>query len=273
MAEDKIRKLADEYFDYYDKDNAKTQKIIEELNRELKSDLTKQDKQSLYSQAFFDRNPNYSPQTFQETLTNYHEKINYLYYELGLRGKLLDVGCGVGQLLHLAESFGYETSGIDVSPHAIERCRQILKTKELYVVDIENERFPFEDASLDVVTHIGVLEHLKDYRFGFEEIARILKPGGILMVYSINGGWFGRKLNSEVETSKVNPWHLSLPTMRTMKKLFKERYETVDARSYGGVIEQVLWLRHLNETIRRILTKAYLWLHLGVGLRFILRRR
>lgn len=92
--------------------------------------------------------------------------------------KILDVGCGTGLLLSELQAFGL-AEGIDMSPRAIEYCKQ----RGLKVaLQGDATALPYPDASFDAVTILDVLEHIKDDRATCTEILRVLKPGGIVIV-------------------------------------------------------------------------------------------
>jgi SAM-dependent methyltransferase len=95
------------------------------------------------------------------------------------RPHILDVGCGTGANLELLSEFG-EAEGVDVSPQAIEFCRlRGLKKVHLGAA----ERLPNTDASFDLVTALDVVEHLDDDVGGLQEMRRVLRPDGRLLLF------------------------------------------------------------------------------------------
>ena len=87
--------------------------------------------------------------------------------------RLLDVGCGwEAKLLKAVEPHVAQGVGIDFKAPRIDTPR--IKTLTATLTD----RLPFPDRSFDVVTLLAVLEHLSSPRAMVEEIARVLKPGG-----------------------------------------------------------------------------------------------
>lgn len=91
--------------------------------------------------------------------------------------RLLDVGCGwEARLLRAVEPYVREAVGIDFKAPEIDHPR--LRTLAMTLED----RLPFADASFDVVTLLAVLEHLSQPRRMVEEIARVLRPGGEVLV-------------------------------------------------------------------------------------------
>lgn len=89
-----------------------------------------------------------------------------------------DMGCGTGRNLMLLQEFGWAV-GTDLSPPALKWCRQ-RGLRELVAAEIT--RLPFADGSLDLVTASEVLEHIQDDAAAAAELARIIRPGGLLLV-------------------------------------------------------------------------------------------
>lgn len=94
-------------------------------------------------------------------------------------GRVLDVGCGTGALLDEMSRNAGEVWGLDISPEALAFCRQRGHTR---LVQGDAAHLPFRGADFDVVTAIGVIEHLDDDEAFLRELARVLKPGGVLVL-------------------------------------------------------------------------------------------
>ncbi|OFW56846.1 MAG: hypothetical protein A2V52_00710 [Actinobacteria bacterium RBG_19FT_COMBO_54_7] len=116
-----------------------------------------------------------------------------------LSGKrVLDVGCGRGELTCAAASYGAQAVGVDYSAAAIELSQQrllvlpekIRKKVEFFRVDAKDISFP--DASFDVIFMIDVYEHLHDYEI--QEVLRktkgFLRDGGVLIIHTGPNTWF-----------------------------------------------------------------------------------
>ncbi len=95
--------------------------------------------------------------------------------------KILDVGCSGGILLESLKHQGYtNTYGIDISEKAIDVC----KNRGLDNVLVSpGEVTNFSDNKFDVIIASDILEHIEDDNKALSEWYRILKPGGILLVF------------------------------------------------------------------------------------------
>ncbi len=93
--------------------------------------------------------------------------------------KILDVGCGTGANLEMLAEFG-DSAGVDISSEALSFCveRGLKKVKQGAA-----EALPFDDGSFDLVTGLDVVEHLDDDLAGLKEMRRVLRPGGLALVF------------------------------------------------------------------------------------------
>jgi 2-polyprenyl-3-methyl-5-hydroxy-6-metoxy-1,4-benzoquinol methylase len=97
-------------------------------------------------------------------------------------GKLLDVGCSIGHFLDLARKSGFEVEGMELEPKAIEYARRHYNVL-IHEKKLEDARFPSE--SYDVVSLLGLIEHLPQPREFMREVYRITKPGGALILSGV----------------------------------------------------------------------------------------
>lgn len=104
-------------------------------------------------------------------------------------GRLLDVGCGFGYLLEVARGRGWDVAGVDINGAAI----RALADKDIPAF---HGRFPdsqFAPASFDVVTMLNLIEHLLDPAEAVQEAARVLRPGGLLVIETPSEDGFMRR--------------------------------------------------------------------------------
>lgn len=108
-----------------------------------------------------------------------------------LRNKrVLDLGCGSGDLILALASAGSRVTGVDVSAGMVEVARQRLNLfvpgAEAEFVVAPAESLPVQDASIDVIVGRFILHHL-DIPEAARECARVLAPGGVA-VFAENSG-------------------------------------------------------------------------------------
>jgi SAM-dependent methyltransferase len=98
----------------------------------------------------------------------------YPFLKRHLPGRVLDVGCGIGDFLKSCP----RAIGTDINPLTVQWCRG----HGLNVTLMEADRLPFDDASFDGVVLDNVLEHLSEPKPLLTEIRRVLRPGGVCVV-------------------------------------------------------------------------------------------
>ncbi len=122
----------------------------------------------------------------------------YLYQKWGVelnnKVKVLEAGCGEGSLIvELVKSFNVQGHALDFSPQAIKR------TEELAIENSVNVRCeeanilatPYKDNTFDVIISNGVIEHFTNPKEPTQEMFRILKPGGKLLLMVPNTYSYG----------------------------------------------------------------------------------
>jgi ubiquinone/menaquinone biosynthesis C-methylase UbiE len=115
--------------------------------------------------------------------------------------RVLDVGCGTGYLLRaLAGSYpgAQELAGIDAAPNMIRAARRLSGDSRLTFVTGVAEHLPYADASMDLVVSITSFDHWSDQGVGLAECARVLRPGGHLVL----GDQFSRWLLPTLAVSR-----------------------------------------------------------------------
>lgn len=105
-------------------------------------------------------------------------------------GRVLDVGCGDGRLLASFASRGWEAVGIDPSDTAVNAVRR--RGLEVHQGTLADH--PWEPGSFRVVLFQHALEHIPDPMASLGEAARLLEPGGVLVVAVPNWGSWQRRL-------------------------------------------------------------------------------
>lgn len=101
----------------------------------------------------------------------------------------LDAGCGDGRHLAALARSGHRPNrlaGIDISERILETARAAAAPLEPQLERANLEALPFEDAAFDLVLCTQVIEHLLDPPAGVRELARVLRPDGVLVLTTDN---------------------------------------------------------------------------------------
>jgi SAM-dependent methyltransferase len=88
--------------------------------------------------------------------------------------QVLDVGCGDGFLVKVFDDYGHIAEGIDLRDWRNDKAK---KTR-FRSLDVDRDKFPYKDNTFNLVTSFNAFEHFKNPKSVFDEIIRILKPGG-----------------------------------------------------------------------------------------------
>lgn len=104
-------------------------------------------------------------------------------------GRLLDFGCGRGGLVAAALEQGFEAFGVDVA--AWNLWTEGIAAPGRIALIPPDDRLPFRDASFDIVTSNVVFEHLAHPAPALAELARVLRPDGLLLtLFPAREMWF-----------------------------------------------------------------------------------
>lgn len=104
-----------------------------------------------------------------------------------LKGRIIEVGCGSGEFLRIIKENTNECKihGFDFSESAVERCKKIIPEGEFQKGDIYSMQY--QDNLFDVVLCLEVLEHLEKPKIALNELKRICKKGGKIIITIPNG--------------------------------------------------------------------------------------
>jgi SAM-dependent methyltransferase len=131
--------------------------------------------------------------------------------------RLLDIGCGAGTLLEAARDHGWNAQGLDVSSHAAKHVRDL--GFEVFEGELSTAEFP--TAHFDVVTAAELLEHVFDPRRVVQEVARILRPGGMFWLTTPHARGLSARVLGLQWQCIWPPEHLQLFSISGLKALLR----------------------------------------------------
>lgn len=139
------------------------------------------------TRAYYDEfSKRYEEQRRPNHADGYHALVDDLEVELceryGRNNDVLECGCGTGLILERIAGFARRASGIDLSPGMLS----VAKARGLDVREGSVTALPFEDATFDVTCSFKVLAHVPDIGKALREMARVTKPGGVILAEFYN---------------------------------------------------------------------------------------
>jgi SAM-dependent methyltransferase len=200
-------------------------------------------------------------------------------------GCMLENGCGVGMYMqHLAPHVGSIT-GLEYDLDRASEAHQ----HSPRIVNAASEELPFPTASFDAILSHEVLEHVRDDRRSVEEMLRVLKPGGVIVLFVPNLGypyethgiyWRGRyhfgniplvhylptawrrKLTPHVRaytTSGIGRLFIGLPVQVVERRIIFGAYDNIIycSPSLGRILRTIL--QWLEDTPLNVLGLSHLW--------------
>jgi SAM-dependent methyltransferase len=188
-----------------------------------------------------------------------------------LTGRMLENGCGVGMYLqHLTPLVG-SIIGLE---YDLDRAREA-HNHSPHLVNGASEELPFITDSFDVILSHEVLEHVTDDRRSVEEMVRVVKPGGVIVLFVPNLGypyethgiyWHGRYHFGNIALVHYLPsrWrkqltpHVRVYSTMALEKLFnKLPVRIIERKIIFGAYDNIIYR---FPTLGRILRSILQWM-------------
>jgi ubiquinone/menaquinone biosynthesis C-methylase UbiE len=189
------------------------------------------------------------------------------------KGKLVEVGSGLGYLLKFFREDGWDVLGIEPN---VGMCRYAETELGIKVIPTILENAQLADASVDAMTMMHVIEHVPDPLATFKEVYRVLKPGGIFVLETPRYDTWLFKILGKRERSLSCEGHIYFFTTNTLQqmatkagfKVMKADYVgrslTVDRLFYNlGVISKSAFIQRSLKQISRQLNLNKVFLHIN----------
>jgi len=167
-------------------------------------------------------------------------------------GSVLDVGCGDGTMLLAVAQRASKLTGIDSMDQAVELTQAQVPASEVILADVE-EGLPFAAQTFDTVLFCDVIEHLRQPVFSLEELFRVTRPAGQILMSTPNSDSLIRRLKGKAWFGLSDPSHVIFYTMFSLTHLletvgFRIVKQSIEGLT-GSIVDPVLRLTRTGGTI------------------------
>ncbi|MFA6186034.1 MAG: methyltransferase domain-containing protein [Phycisphaerae bacterium] len=176
---------------------------------------------------------------------------------------ILDVGCANGRDLIILFKKGCKCTGIDFSSSMIEEAKKDFLKNNIEGIEVETGDatvLGFPDKTFDKIYASEVLEHIPNYGSAVSELARVLRPGGCLVISTPNRrSWYGFDRYVIWEKLLRKKWRHPYDAWKT----FEELLHTLDSNGFkivsvGGICYLPGFL--ISYHLPKIMKKGLVWL-------------
>jgi SAM-dependent methyltransferase len=152
------------------------------------------------------------------------ELLSSVLSEIKSGAAVLDAGCAPGFTSLALKFLGYKVYSIDFDPDPYSAFLKTMGIDEVFKVDLERDKIPLEDESVDFAVFTEVLEHLHPFYLSWtlSEINRVLKKQGLLFLTTPNIVSIGKRTSCLLGRNPVWKMHVKEYTLKELKQLIAE---------------------------------------------------
>jgi 2-polyprenyl-3-methyl-5-hydroxy-6-metoxy-1,4-benzoquinol methylase len=132
---------------------------------------------------------------------------------------VLDIACGEGYGTNLLSQVAQTVVGVDISEETVQHAQSKYKKSNLAFRAGRADKILAEDSSFDVVVSFETIEHHDKHIEMMQEIKRVLKPQGVLIISSPD------KLNYSIKRKYANPYHVKELFIEEFKGLIQSHFK------------------------------------------------
>ena len=148
-----------------------------------------------------------------ESYTKYFYENFKEHLDLGKGKEVLDIGCGLGVFPSFLSDAGFKVTAVDYVPEMVQVAKKRMRDKPIQFRVADIYALPFPDNSFDYVTCFGVFQNLSEPSNALKEMFRVLKPGGVMAMTTLNAlslHYLLRKKKEIVPTLRYRPSEMRL---------------------------------------------------------------
>ncbi|GAA4398738.1 hypothetical protein GCM10023187_09640 [Nibrella viscosa] len=172
-----------------------------------------------------------------------HQRLLFPYVEAAkmVSGNVLEIGCGWGRGLQLLTQAADHYTGIDKNTDLIASLRQEYPQSTFIQANIPPLQ-GLADNSFDYIVTFQVIEHIENDDLFIKEAHRVLKPGGKLLLTTVN----------RIFSLTRNPWHVREYVADELKQLMQRYFPTVETKGIHGNERVMTYYEQNKKSVERI---------------------
>ena len=172
-----------------------------------------------------------------------HQRLLFPYVEAAQRvsGNVLEIGCGWGRGLELLTKAANHYTGIDKNQELINALSAEYRNATFITANIP-PLSTLADNTFDYIVTFQVIEHIQNDDLFIREAHRVLKPGGQLLLTTVNRAF----------SLTRNPWHVREYDADSLKSLMSKYFASVDTRGIHGNNKVMTYYAQNKESVKKL---------------------
>lgn len=158
---------------------------------------------------------------------------------------VLDIASGEGYGSSLMASVAKSITGVDIDPEAVKHASETYRKPNLRYLHGSATQIPIASATMDVVVSFETIEHLNEHQLMMEEIKRVLRPDGLVIISSPD-----KKFYTE-QQSHYNDYHCKELYFEEFEKLIRSNFSSTRFYFQGFAIASIIYSNENKTTLKQ----------------------
>ncbi|MDB5241685.1 MAG: SAM-dependent methyltransferase [Spirosoma sp.] len=177
-----------------------------------------------------------------------HQRLLFPYTEAArlVKGNVLEIGCGWGRGLELLTKAADHYTGIDKNEELINALSAEYRNATFIAANIpplsNRDGEPLPDNTFDYIFTFQFIEHIQNDDLFIREAHRVLKPGGQLLLTTVNKSF----------SLTRNPWHVREYDANGLKSLMGQYFPMVNTRGIHGNDKVMTYYEQNKESVKKL---------------------